>query len=331
LNNEKIAFEFLETQKYFDTFNFAKDLDIDKYSVLCATGGDGTYHEVINGMLARDDKRKIPIALLPNGSGNDLCSSIGIWSLDHALDYICKGECTALDTIRVLLDHESEDSLPEGEERSSLCRHFDINAGVAIVGKIVDGAIPWKGCCGKKSYDIATIVQKCKGNFVYEDYEIEIDGEKVENVEVVRSIFIMFFNGKYTGGGSVGNPFACMNDGLIDMTWTDHPDMASLMGVAGMLDQAKKGQGIQAYDGKSKYMRGRKIKMTFNGRPSDATGKVYGQQLIALDGENLRYDKYFIMEAMPQNYEVMFDSDSYFKEFNSFTPAAEADEEQKQE
>jgi len=164
----------------FDTFLYAKNLDIDKYSVLCAAGGDGTYHEVINGMLAREDKRKIPIALIPNGSGNDLCSSVGIWSLDHALDYICKGECTPLDSVRVLLDHETEESIPEGEEKVNLCRHFDVNAGISITAKVTEGAIPYKKCCGKASYEIATIVQKCKGNFVPENFEVEIDGEKIE-------------------------------------------------------------------------------------------------------------------------------------------------------
>ena len=176
---ENIPFEFLNTEKAFDTFRYARDLDMDKYSVLAAAGGDGSYHEVINGMLAREDKRKLPIALLPNGSGNDLCSSVGIWTLDHALDYIVKRECIPLDSCRVLCDHETEDTLPEDETRSDVCRHFDVNAGVSIIPKVTDGAIPWKKCCGKRSYEIATLVQKCKGNFVPENFEVEIDGQKI--------------------------------------------------------------------------------------------------------------------------------------------------------
>lgn len=137
---ENIEYEFLETEKYFDTFMYAKDLDIDKYSVLVVVGGDGSYHEVINGMLAREDGRKIPICPVPNGSGNDLCSDIGIWSVDIALDYICKGECTGIDTVRCLLDHETEDTLPDGEERWMLCRHMDVSAAFAISGKVAEDA-----------------------------------------------------------------------------------------------------------------------------------------------------------------------------------------------
>ena len=81
----------------------------------------------------------------------------------------------------------------------------------------------------------------------------------------------MFLNGKYTGGGMVANPFACINDGLVDIIWADHPDYESLMGIAQLLDQAKKGAGSQAYSGKCRYMRGRKIKMTFKGRPMAAS------------------------------------------------------------
>ncbi len=73
---------------------------------MVAAGGDGTYHEVVNGMLARNDGLKIPIGMIPNGSGNDTCTSIGILTLDNALDYIVKGELIPLDTVRILIDYD---------------------------------------------------------------------------------------------------------------------------------------------------------------------------------------------------------------------------------
>jgi diacylglycerol kinase family enzyme len=50
---EKIDFKFLPTLKAGDTYEFARDLPINEYSIIVAAGGDGSYHEVINGMLAR--------------------------------------------------------------------------------------------------------------------------------------------------------------------------------------------------------------------------------------------------------------------------------------
>jgi len=56
-------------------------LNIDDYSAIVAVGGDGTLHEVVNGMLHRPDKRRVPVAFIPNGSGNDLCVTLMIDSI----------------------------------------------------------------------------------------------------------------------------------------------------------------------------------------------------------------------------------------------------------
>lgn len=53
------------------TWEIGQTIDLDKYSAMVAVGGDGTYHEVVNGMLHRVDHKKIPVAFIPNGSGND--------------------------------------------------------------------------------------------------------------------------------------------------------------------------------------------------------------------------------------------------------------------
>ncbi len=106
LNKEKVPFEFKRTGKARDTYFFAKEIDLDLYSMLVAAGGDGSYHEVVNGMLARPDKKKIPIGLIPNGSGNDTCSAIGVMNLEDALNYIVNAEVLPIDTVRCLIDHD---------------------------------------------------------------------------------------------------------------------------------------------------------------------------------------------------------------------------------
>ena len=54
----------------------------------------------------------------------------------------------------------------------------------------------------------------------------------------------MAFNGKYTGGGMIVNPFGCMNDGLLDMTWVHDEKAMGLLGVADILGKAKSKGGI---------------------------------------------------------------------------------------
>ena len=48
----------------------AHKLDFDGYDGMIVIGGDGTMHEVVNGMLTRSDKKQIPIGLIPGGTGN---------------------------------------------------------------------------------------------------------------------------------------------------------------------------------------------------------------------------------------------------------------------
>ena len=51
---EQINAEFFETERFMHAWELAeKDIDLSKYSILVAVGGDGTLHEVINGMLMR--------------------------------------------------------------------------------------------------------------------------------------------------------------------------------------------------------------------------------------------------------------------------------------
>jgi diacylglycerol kinase family enzyme len=96
-----------------DAVDIVKNLPIDDYSAIVSVGGDGTSHEVINGLFYRKDKKKIPLAFLPNGTGNDFCYNLSLESIDKGLDYIIKGDLIKTDIFRVLLDYESEEDLYE--------------------------------------------------------------------------------------------------------------------------------------------------------------------------------------------------------------------------
>ena len=78
LDARKIQHSFYLTKGYLDGFKYIRDLDMSAYSAVIAVGGDGTIHEVVNGMMFRKDQQKLPIAFVPNGSGNDTCWSIGL-------------------------------------------------------------------------------------------------------------------------------------------------------------------------------------------------------------------------------------------------------------
>ena len=60
------------------------------------------------------------------------------------------------------------------------------------------------------------------------------------------------------------DPFACMNDDLVDIIWIHDESKQGLIGVADILGKAKSNGGTQVYDRTSTYMRGRVIMMNFN-------------------------------------------------------------------
>jgi len=126
-------------------------------------------------------------------------------------------------------------------------------------------------------------------------------------------------NGRYTGGGIIVDPYACMNDGLVDICWIHDENIMSLFGVAGMLDKAKTKGAIHAYDNQTTFTRGKRLRIDFNGlrgRPVPTAG--WGPQLICIDGEGLQFNKFVNFETMPNNIEMLFDPKSYFYEHKSF-------------
>ncbi|MHB1323171.1 MAG: diacylglycerol/lipid kinase family protein [Coriobacteriia bacterium] len=65
----------------------------DGYDVVVAVGGDGTLHEVLNGIMRRPEGDRPALGLIPTGSGNDTRRTLGIPSdLPDAVLALVSGE-----------------------------------------------------------------------------------------------------------------------------------------------------------------------------------------------------------------------------------------------
>ena len=111
----KIPFEIFATEKAGDSFRIPLNMDLANYSALIACGGDGTTYEVINGMMARDDQVRVPIGIIPNGTGNVNPSGLGIRDTEMALNAILKRTVAKFDLERILIDTENDSDIPKGE------------------------------------------------------------------------------------------------------------------------------------------------------------------------------------------------------------------------
>jgi diacylglycerol kinase (ATP) len=70
----------------------------DGYGLVIAAGGDGTVHEVINGLMTISSETRPRLGIVPLGSGNDFAQSIGIpTSATEALKKIFTGQPRPID------------------------------------------------------------------------------------------------------------------------------------------------------------------------------------------------------------------------------------------
>ncbi len=68
------------------------------YDVVVASGGDGTVHEVLNGLMRIEAASRPALAVLPTGSGNDTCRTLGVpFELSEAAALLSTGELRRFD------------------------------------------------------------------------------------------------------------------------------------------------------------------------------------------------------------------------------------------
>ena len=132
-------------------------------------------NEAVNGMLAREDGKRLPIAIIPNGQNNDIAASFGIFNLDIAIESIKHAEAIAVDSIKVMIDRDDETGLEKDESRLRHVRHMLSGSSLSMPAKIESGASGMKGVCGKSSYSISSYFQAFTCGFVADTYDVEVD------------------------------------------------------------------------------------------------------------------------------------------------------------
>lgn len=77
----KFDVEVLETQSENHAIELASKATENEIDVILSAGGDGTLHQIINGILTSQHKKKLPtIGIIPLGTGNDFARTCGIKS-----------------------------------------------------------------------------------------------------------------------------------------------------------------------------------------------------------------------------------------------------------
>eukprot|EP00043_Microstomoeca_roanoka_P004362 m.49181 g.49181 ORF g.49181 m.49181 type:complete len:493 (+) comp12454_c1_seq1:83-1561(+) len=99
-----LSHEVLHTTHRGHATEVAQHLDLTKYDGLCCVSGDGLLNEVVNGIMSRPDWQeaaKMPLGLIPAGSGNGLAQTIRTPNPTEAAFNVIKGNVAPLDLIRL--------------------------------------------------------------------------------------------------------------------------------------------------------------------------------------------------------------------------------------
>ena len=101
LESRGLTLNVIETTHAGHAKEIAHTLDVDGIEGLLAIGGDGTLHEIINGMMTRTDGRSLPIGMIAGGSGNAFLLDLDLLDPHKAVNAICKGQTRPIDVARV--------------------------------------------------------------------------------------------------------------------------------------------------------------------------------------------------------------------------------------
>ncbi|WP_171016633.1 diacylglycerol/lipid kinase family protein [Pseudalkalibacillus caeni] len=190
---EKLAIDICRTEKNDEI-------------ALVAVGGDGTIHEVINGL---SDFPGVPVGFLPAGSGNDFARGF-----THESDPLM-----ALDKILSTINLATYDMGAYRLAESVGLRTFASTFGIGFDAEVsrVTNESSYKRWLNKiKLGRVAYIVSVVRLVFSYvpQDIELVVDERKMS---FNRTWLVAVSNIPFMGGGMMVNPSARPNDGLLDV------------------------------------------------------------------------------------------------------------------
>lgn len=163
-----------------------------KYDIVVSCGGDGTLHEVVNGV--KKSNARCLVGILPYGTCNDVAHTLGIPSdLDKALDCILR-----LNTTKYDIMYDGEDYITYALASGYL---VEISFATANANK-------------KKLGRFAYILMGIKNLFKSKNLPItlEYNGEHIND----KMFYIMIVNSRYIGGFKL-NPDEVVDNGKLKL------------------------------------------------------------------------------------------------------------------
>jgi YegS/Rv2252/BmrU family lipid kinase len=168
--------------------------------LIIAVGGDGTVHDVAQGLMQRPRAERPVLTVVPVGSGDDYAKSLGIPADPRrALDAISSGRRVAIDVGRCNESYYLE------------TLSFGVDAAIALKTEEVRLTSKSRGFFLYAKAAISTIIHELKSH----RFRILVSsGELIDKKLLICAIQI----GPTYGGGFIVAPKAVTDDGLLDIS-----------------------------------------------------------------------------------------------------------------
>lgn len=193
LIGKSLPFEIHGTRYTGHATEMTRELTREKVDLLCL-GGDGTLHEVLNGIV---DFENVRLGVLPCGTGNDFAKAAGIPANDveKALNIVLTQPASFVDFIAL-----------------NDLRVMNVT-GMGIDVEVLERAARGKILKGRLQYYKSLIVSLFK--FKWHHFGIRLDDET--EIRNHSAMITAVCNGNYIGGGMKISPKSDIRDGKLDV------------------------------------------------------------------------------------------------------------------
>ncbi len=222
LRHDNVPFTSRRTGANGNAMNITCEACNEGYRKFVAVGGDGTIHDVLEGIMFYIESRNLvgdavslsdfTFAVIPVGSGNDWIKTTGVpHDVAKSAALLRRGHVSRQDVVKVtLLDCSA---LPE--EKTFRIAYMANVGGVGLDARVCEKVNKEKkrGKRGKVLYVKALLYHILHRKPAFA--KVVCDGKQVFEGSFLSMSFGI---GKYSGGGMRQTPEAVMDDGLLDMT-----------------------------------------------------------------------------------------------------------------
>ena len=228
MEDNNCNYQIRVTEKAGDGQIFAEKAKSENtFTTIVSVGGDGTLHEIINGMIGGTQK----LGIIPAGTGNDFSRSLDIpLNIKDAVETLVNGKIISID-LGKLSD-----------------RYFINFSSIGLDALIAEEANKIKRYFSS-TYSYIIGVVKALGKFKSIKAELIIDNKKYSS----EIMLVAVCNGAYYGGGMNIAPQAQVSDGQFDICVVKKMPKLKLLFLFPTIFKGKhiKYDEIELYRGKS--------------------------------------------------------------------------------